>query len=127
MPTKLSIVLCFIGIGKLSRFEKSRVFRRGGYDYSRVCVHIFDTEGDHLASTSLYHILAPLPLFRRIHLQFMLLFQHIAWFGVQIKAANLSWIRSVKGFERGLFGAPDWIQVRSRSGFGLLINGLEWI
>ena len=34
---------------------------------------------------------------------------------------------SVKGLERGLFGAPGWIQVRSGSGFGLLIGGLEWI
>lgn len=64
MPTKLSIVLCFTGIGKLGRFEKSCVFRRAGYDYSRACVRIFDTEGDHVASTSLYHILTPLPLFR---------------------------------------------------------------
>jgi len=34
---------------------------------------------------------------------------------------------TVKGLERGLFGAPSWIQVRSGSGLGLLIGGLEWI
>ena len=56
MPTKLSTALCFTGIGKLSRFEKSCVFRRASYDYSRVSVHVFDTEGDHVASTSLDHI-----------------------------------------------------------------------
>jgi len=29
---------------------------------------------------------------------------------------------TMKGLERGLFGAPGWIQLRSGSGSGLLIN-----
>lgn len=29
--------------------------------------------------------------------------------------------------ERGLFGAPMWIQLRYGFGLGLLVGGLEWI